>query len=44
MLYLIRDTASLTEPSDALANNFSASSDIFPFSIFEIFLNVQNFI
>ena len=29
--------ASLTDPSDALANKSKASSDIFPFSILDIF-------
>ena len=36
MLYL-KVKASLTEPSDVLAINLRASSEIFPFSFFEIF-------
>ena len=36
------DKESRTDPSDALAINVSAPFDIFPFSIFEIFLRFSN--
>ena len=37
-----RDNESLTDPSDALAINLSATSDILPFSIFDIFFKFSN--
>jgi hypothetical protein len=37
-----RDNESLTDPSAAFAINISALSDIFPFSIFKIFLRFAN--